>query len=164
MLGTAAYISPEQAAGLPAGPASDVYSFGVILFRMLTGRLPFVSTNAMELVRMHRDDQPPPSPTFRADAPRAARERLAAAALAKDPADRPADGAALLASCAARRRRDDRCRARRAPAAGGDATRRRCCGRPRPPTPAAARCRTAIAALVIVLLGGGAGVRPRADR
>jgi len=59
VLGTASYISPEQAAGQPAGPASDVYSFGVILFRMLTGRLPFVSTNAMELVRMHRDDEPP---------------------------------------------------------------------------------------------------------
>ena len=44
VLGTASYISPEQATGLQAGPASDVYSFGVILFRMLTGRLPFTST------------------------------------------------------------------------------------------------------------------------
>jgi serine/threonine protein kinase len=95
VLGTASYISPEQASGQPAGPASDVYSFGVILFRMLTGRLPFVSTNAMELVRMHRDDPPPPVSAFRDDAP-ARLESLAAAALAKDPADRPADGGALL--------------------------------------------------------------------
>ena len=95
VLGTASYISPEQAAGQPAGPPSDVYSFGVILFRMLTGRLPFVSANAMELVRMHRDDEPPPVASARGDAP-ALLESIATAALAKDPTQRPADGAALL--------------------------------------------------------------------
>ena len=41
VLGTASYLSPEQATGDTAGPASDVYSFGVILFRLLSGRLPF---------------------------------------------------------------------------------------------------------------------------
>jgi serine/threonine protein kinase len=95
VLGTASYISPEQAGGLPAGPASDVYSFGVILFRMLTGRLPFTGANAMEVVRMHRDDLPPHVSDFRPDAP-AGLEALATAALAKDPAARPQDGAALL--------------------------------------------------------------------
>src|SRR3954468_6508360 len=47
VLGPAAYISPEQASGEPATPASDVYSFGVILYRMVTGRLPFVSDDPM---------------------------------------------------------------------------------------------------------------------
>src|SRR3954453_13790500 len=43
LLGTAAYVSPEQAAAQPVGPARGVYSVGVILFRMLTGALPFVA-------------------------------------------------------------------------------------------------------------------------
>ena len=95
MLGTASYISPEQAAGQQAGPTSDVYSFGVILFRMLTGRLPFVSANAMELVRMHRDDEPPTVAGLRADAPPRL-EGSRTPSSRKDPAARPADGAALL--------------------------------------------------------------------
>ncbi len=77
VLGTAAYISPEQASAVPAGKESDVYSFGVILFRMLTGRLPFTSRNAL------RSSAPP------------ALAALVAAALVKDPASRPPDGAAL---------------------------------------------------------------------
>src|SRR5437763_12326501 len=59
LLGTAAYISPEQAAGEPATPASDVYSFGVILFRMLTGRLPFTAEVPLGLVAMHRNAPAP---------------------------------------------------------------------------------------------------------
>ena len=97
VLGTAAYISPEQAAGLPATAASDVYSFGTILFRMLTGRLPFVSSNAMELVRMNRDEQPPAVADLRTGAPPVL-AFTADASLAKDPLARPADGAVLLAT------------------------------------------------------------------
>ena len=97
VLGTASYISPEQAAGLPATPASDVYSFGVMLFRMLTGRLPFEAEEPIELVTMHRDAPPPSVSAFRPDAPpRLA--RLAEACLAKDPHARPLDGAALVAA------------------------------------------------------------------
>src|SRR6478672_3697962 len=69
VLGTAAYISPEQAAGEPAVPASDVYSFGVILFRMLTGALPFTADNAPALLNMHRHETPPAVETLQPDAP-----------------------------------------------------------------------------------------------
>src|SRR5947208_958437 len=67
VMGTAAYISPEQAAGESAGPASDVYSFGVMLFRMLTGRLTFESEQPLELVAMHRDVPAPPAERVRPD-------------------------------------------------------------------------------------------------
>ena len=96
VLGTAAYISPEQATGASATAASDVYSFGVILYRMLTGRLPFESNDPLQLVLQHRDAAPPPVASIRADAP-AALEATATAALAKDPRQRPRDGAAVLA-------------------------------------------------------------------
>lgn len=96
VLGTAAYLSPEQAAGEPATPASDVYAFGLMLFRMLTGRLPFESRDALELAAMHRDRTPPSVTAFRPDAP-ARLESVTFAALAKSPSDRPPDGGALVA-------------------------------------------------------------------
>jgi eukaryotic-like serine/threonine-protein kinase len=97
LLGTAAYISPEQAAGEPATPASDVYAFGVILFQMLTGRLPFEAEEPLDLVTLHRDAPPPAVTDLRPDAPpRLA--RLADACLVKDPRARPQDGGALVAA------------------------------------------------------------------
>ena len=153
VLGTASYISPEQASGEPAGPPSDVYSFGVILFRMLTGNLPFVSTNAMELVRMHRDDPPPSVADIRPDAP-ARLESIAAAALAKDPAARPADGNALFTAL---RGDDETAATMLAAGAPADAT---AATRVIPRATAAHRRRSAtvpIVALVIALLiAGGA--------
>jgi eukaryotic-like serine/threonine-protein kinase len=100
VLGTAAYISPEQAAGLPATPATDVYSFGVLLFRMLTGRLPFESDDPLTLVVRHRDELPPPVTAVRPDSPPDL-AALTTAALAKDPSARPPDGGALLEALAA---------------------------------------------------------------
>jgi serine/threonine-protein kinase len=96
VLGTAAYLAPERAAGEAATPAGDVYAYGVILFRMLTGRLPFESRDGLELAAMHRD-RPPPSVTEFRDDPPARLESLAFGALAKSPSDRPVDGGALLA-------------------------------------------------------------------
>jgi eukaryotic-like serine/threonine-protein kinase len=99
VLGTASYISPEQAAGEPAVAASDVYSFGVILFRMLTGALPFTADNAVALVDMHRRTPAPAVESLQPGAPRDL-SALTAAAMRKDPAQRPADGEALLGALA----------------------------------------------------------------
>ena len=96
VIGTAAYISPEQATGDAVGPATDVYSFGVLLYRMLTGRLPFEAPAALEVAAMHATQEPPPIASLRPDAPPEL-ERLAMRSLAKRPEDRPADGNALLA-------------------------------------------------------------------
>jgi eukaryotic-like serine/threonine-protein kinase len=96
LLGTAAYISPEQATAQSVTPASDVYSFGVILYRMLTGRLPFEAESPFELAAKHANEEPAPILSVRPDAPPQL-ERVATVALAKRPRDRPADGSALLA-------------------------------------------------------------------
>lgn len=96
VLGTAAYISPEQASGEPVGPASDVYSFGVVLFRMLTGSLPFVADDALRLIELHRREPPPAVERLSPEAP-SSFAALTAASLQKDPAARPADGTALMA-------------------------------------------------------------------
>jgi len=154
VLGTAAYISPEQAAGEPAGPASDVYSFGVILFRMLTGALPFVASDALALVNMHRRTPPPAVETLQPDAPPDL-AALTAAALRKDPAQRPADGAALLDALGA-------APTMVAAAAAGDTEATRIISAPPPPPepPAAGRDRrsAALVAAAIVLLAAAGGV------
>lgn len=59
ILGSPAYMSPEQAQGEEAGPASDLYSIGVMLFELLSGRLPFTAPTPLGVLRMHADSPPP---------------------------------------------------------------------------------------------------------
>jgi serine/threonine-protein kinase len=59
MLGTAQYVSPEQAQGHPPQAASDLYSVGVMLFEMLTGQVPFAGESSMAIALKHINEQPP---------------------------------------------------------------------------------------------------------
>ncbi len=58
--GTVSYMSPEQSAGKPLSPASDWYSVGVMLFRAMTGQLPFVGTRLEVMARKQTSDAPDP--------------------------------------------------------------------------------------------------------
>ena len=114
LIGTAAYMSPEQASGEAATPASDVYSFGVILFRMLTGRLPFETPSPVDLLRRQLHEEPPAISALRPDAPMTL-AAVAEESLAKSPA-----GSAAGRACARRPALGERCR-RSSPGSGGHA-------------------------------------------
>jgi beta-lactam-binding protein with PASTA domain len=101
IMGTAQYLSPEQAQGQPVTAASDVYSIGVMLYEMLTGRLPFDGDSAVSIALKHLSEPPPPmsreglriEPNL---------EAVVLGALAKDPAARwqsAEDLAAALEAC-----------------------------------------------------------------
>lgn len=118
VLGTLAYMSPEQAQGKPVDARSDVFSLGSVLYEMLAGKRPFqAESNLMTLAAILRDPVPPVR-TVRPDVP-ADVEHVVSRSLEKDPADRYASAAQMrddLASCQGRRR---------APAPSAPAARRR---------------------------------------
>jgi eukaryotic-like serine/threonine-protein kinase len=93
VVGTARYLSPEQATGAPTSPASDVYALGLVAYEMLAGQPPFTGPNDVAIALAHVRDLPPSLP---ADVPPTL-TMLIGESLAKDPARRPHDGAAFTA-------------------------------------------------------------------
>ncbi len=102
ILGTPAYMAPEQLAGAGAEARSDLYSLGVLLFEMLTGHRPYESESMGELLRQVASQKVPDIRERRPDLPAALAVELSKL-LAKDPGDRHADGN-ILADALARAR------------------------------------------------------------
>src|SRR5262249_48255515 len=87
LLGTIAYMSPEQALGSDVDERSDVFSFGVVLFELITGRLPFEAANDAALLTKVANARAPKLGDFRPDVP-AGLEAIVEKALKKDAATR----------------------------------------------------------------------------
>ena len=69
IVGTAQYLSPEQARGRSVGPQTDVYSLGVVLYEMLAGRVPFEGDSSVAIAMQHVSDEPPPLRSLVPDVP-----------------------------------------------------------------------------------------------
>ncbi|WP_371484533.1 protein kinase [Kitasatospora sp. NBC_00315] len=105
VLGTAAYLSPEQATASEVDGRSDLYAVGCVLTEMLTGQPPFTAATPVAIAFKHVTEQPPALRALRADVPPAL-EAAVGRLLAKNPAERPPDAASaraeLLATVPAR--------------------------------------------------------------
>ncbi|HWB73457.1 MAG TPA: serine/threonine-protein kinase [Nannocystaceae bacterium] len=91
--GTPNFMSPEQVVGGPIDGRADLYALGVLLYRMLAGRLPFVSDDVRAILQMHVTETPPPLPSTISPA----LQRFVARLLEKDPERRPQSAAAARA-------------------------------------------------------------------
>lgn len=87
LVGTPAYMSPEQVKGEPVDGRSDVYALGVVLYRLLTGQNPFSSDSTTALINAHVDLPVPDIREVKANIP-AVWQEVVAKAMAKDPHDR----------------------------------------------------------------------------
>ncbi|GAA4923466.1 serine/threonine-protein kinase [Stackebrandtia albiflava] len=121
IMGTTAYVSPEQLHGQPLTGASDVYSLGIVAYECLSGRKPFTGDTPAAIIAGHIGHQPPPLPN---DVPPPVAD-LVMRALAKNPADRFPSAEAFAQACrdAAQGRGPSHTRTMVAPIAPASATR-----------------------------------------
>ncbi len=87
IIGTAQYLSPEQARGAPVDESSDLYSTGILLFELLTGQVPFTGETPVEIAMKHLSQVPPAPSSIRSEIPHDL-DLVVLRALAKEPADR----------------------------------------------------------------------------
>jgi serine/threonine protein kinase len=97
IMGTPAYISPEQAQGQAVDQRSDIYSLGIILYEMVTGSVPYTAETPLAVLFKHISDPLPPPSLVKPDIP-ASIEQVILKALAKDPKDRFDTAAEFLAA------------------------------------------------------------------
>ncbi len=94
VLGTAAYLSPEQARGEGAGPQADLYSLGVVTYQLLSGRLPYEANSLSELALKQQRESPIPLQRLNPNVPEALSEAVALA-IAVAPEERPQTATSL---------------------------------------------------------------------
>jgi eukaryotic-like serine/threonine-protein kinase len=94
VLGTAAYLAPEQARGEEAGPRADMYSLGVVTYQLLSGRLPYEATSLSELALKQQRESPTPLDQLNPSVPHELAQAVSVA-LALDKEDRPSDASAF---------------------------------------------------------------------
>ena len=87
IIGTAQYLSPEQARGAPVDESSDLYSTGIVLFELLTGLVPFTGETPVEIAMKHLSQVPPAPSSIRPEIPHDL-DLVVIRALAKEPAER----------------------------------------------------------------------------
>ena len=104
IVGTAQYLSPEQARGAPVDPRSDLYSLGIVLYEMLTGAVPFTGDTPVEIAMKHLSQIPEPPSKLRPEVPHDL-DAVVMRALAKDPEQRYDSAEEMDADLAPRRAR-----------------------------------------------------------
>ncbi|MBA2642832.1 MAG: Stk1 family PASTA domain-containing Ser/Thr kinase [Actinobacteria bacterium] len=94
IIGTAQYLSPEQARGAPVDQTSDLYSTGIVLYELLTAQVPFTGETPVEIAMKHLGEVPGPPSEHRVEVPEDL-DLVVLRALAKEPADRYQSAAAM---------------------------------------------------------------------